>query len=296
VLARATAPSGARRDLELHLEAPPAGRLFAVCRSSSSSMLLFAIDDAGAPRRGMKLRTQAAVGTLSPATEIEPGVYLTRFAPPSTLPGARGWELQAWAEGTNGPRASCTMEGSPQAAAAPTAAPVLEGEAKRRLRVALRGGVLTNFGRIVAPLVAGGLDVRLPFADENLTAGLTAGYYGSSSSRPDVTGQDEVELDVWAVPLAARLAYEVPVGIVRLYLGGEAGMLVAGTTVRSPSTGETAQTEPQFLGGGLLGADVALGPGQAALEASYSYSPAAATGVSGNFAGLGITAGYRYDL
>jgi hypothetical protein len=294
VLARSTAPSGAHRDLELPLEAPPAGQLFAVCRPSPSALLVFTIDDAGRPRRGMRLQTRASGGSLSPATEIEPGVYQASFAPPDAFPGGHGLVLQAWPEGSDGPPATCTLEVPPGVAATPAPAPA--AEPKRRFRAALRGGVLTNFGRIVAPLVAGGLDVRLPIADENLTAGLTVGYYGSSSSGPDSSGQEQIELAVWAVPLAARLAYEVPIGIVRLYVGGEAGLLVAGTTVRSPTTGERAQTDPQFLGGGLLGGDVALGPGQVALEASYAYSPAAAAGVTGNFAGLGITAGYRYDF
>ena len=162
----------------------------------------------------------------------------------------------------------------------------------QRLRVNARLGYLTNLGKVSAFLVAGGAGYRLPWLDHGLVAGIEAGFYTSNKTQRDDTGVEDVTVAASAVPVLARLDYELPMQPLIPRLGLRAGTVWARTEMSSDSSDTEVTNNWTWALGGCGAAGIAVGPGIAFLEVGLLYAPLSGSGIEGNVGGIDATVGY----
>ena len=126
--------------------------------------------------------------------------------------------------------------------------------------------------------------------------GVEFGYYWSDTRSQDASGEEEVSTSVWVAPILARAIYSLPIKPVAPYLGIGVGTAIVGREVSSESTGTIGSKKAHFALSGILGADLALGPGQVVAELAYLYIVSNETVVQGNTGGLLATVGYRFGF
>ena len=184
--------------------------------------------------------------------------------------------------------------------------------------VIIRAGYATNFGRISSPLVMAEAEMRLPVLDDRLLLGLAGGFLwrflatsvsdadndadngADSGADNDVAFGEQVSITLWVVPLLLRAGFQIPVDIMaldlRLRAGLAGGALIIGHSIKAPSAGFKRQLGVALAGMAFLGADMALGPGRAVVEAAYLYAPDSDNALRGNFGGLHLLAGYSLEF
>jgi hypothetical protein len=161
--------------------------------------------------------------------------------------------------------------------------------------VGARVGYLTNFGKISAPVVSLDFAWRLPWLRRLLSIGLESGVYYATFHGASAAG-DPIDLSVTGVPVAARIDAALPLGPAALYAGVGGGLLVPRTSVASANAPSQDSTSALGLFTARVGADFDVRRGRLVLEAGYLYAPSSDGGLTGNFGGLSITAGWRAEL
>ena len=164
----------------------------------------------------------------------------------------------------------------------------------RPLGLAVQGGMVTNFGALIAPAVTTQLMIRLPPPADGLRLGANAGFFGTMLSGEDKG--ETIEGSLWSVPVLARVAYELAVEPVTPFVAVQGGVFIVSSRLSSSSFGEHMQTDVPFAFSGVVGGAIELGPGHALLEASYSYASLDNVVFSGQIGGLGISGGYGYEF
>ncbi len=173
--------------------------------------------------------------------------------------------------------------------------------AQRRFLASARAGILSNLGRVSSLMGNVELAVRLPVLGENLLLGVETGYYRSSHEQladGDVDAMEEqVKVSVWAIPLLARLCYEVKTSVVRLRGGIGVGMLYGRASIKSSTTPLVFERKPRFAVSGLAGVSKRLGgSGRVVLELAYLHSPIDFAELDGNLGGVHVTGGYGLEF
>jgi hypothetical protein len=228
---------------------------------------------------------RADLGTVSEPEPDGGGGFSARWTLPASFADRRSATLRA------------SLAGEPEISA--TGSLVLERPpppARPPIHVGARIGFLTNFGKINAPYAVGAFTFALDLGEAGaLLLGAQAGFWAGWDSRLDRSETEQVDLQVWAIPLLGRVGYRLEVGDVDLFAHLEGGAVVARTELSSESTGVNAQILATWALGGSLGAGLRLGPGVLLLEVGYLHSPVEGR-VEGNVGGLHVAAGYDFEL
>jgi hypothetical protein len=240
---------------------------------SQCSIVAHVRDAAGNGVTGVGFTAHAA-GQLDRFVPQAPGVYTARYVAPVS---SGGTDL-------------VTVRDSQGRAQAQLAISLIPG---RRVLGWLRGGYLTNFGRVSGPVVWGGAGLRLPEVEENAVVGGEVGYYASRSADRDAAGLEDVTVAVTVMPLCLRAVYEFPLAPVVPYLGVGTGLSFAWTEVSSDSSGTTKDFEVLWAVSARAGAAAAVGPGRLAAELGYLHSDVDEPVLEGNIGGAEFTAGYQ---
>jgi hypothetical protein len=166
---------------------------------------------------------------------------------------------------------------------------------RRRFALGVRAGMVNNLVKTAAPMALADLQMRLPWLEQKLFAGVDFGVWSLSKHEARDDGMEQVALSVLALPLLGRLGYAFPIGDFDLRASGVIGVVIAKLGVSSPRGGtrEAREFAPAF--GGLLGASYALAHGRVLVEVGYLHASVSGV-VSGNPAGLQLLAGYDHEL
>lgn len=278
-------PAGATTNEPLDLKTPQPSSLTTVCNIGNVAVV--ALDAGGAPLPDAP-HVSASGGDLGARQLVAPGVHRVAFRTPQ---GRRRARLTIVAEHGD-QRSTCdVVRDAIPPPDAPAAAPT-----RRWLGLGLQGGVHTNFGAIVAPLVTAQVTARLPVLDEGLLVGASGGFLMHRSEGADRLRGEDVAMTLIGGPLTARVAYELPVPTVVPYVLVHGGVFVMTSRLSSPTAGAMTTTQAVPAVGAALGAWTALGPGQVVLEAGYTYAELDNDLVDGALGGLGVTGGYRVEL
>jgi hypothetical protein len=234
-------------------------------------------DAAGMPLPRAELVALASHGTLGKVTERGDGLYETTYLAPPSLPD--GEAVLRVVDGTG--RFERTL-------------PLPLRLAPRRVLLGLGGGYTRSPG--AASGVRARADVWVPFrmGGALLGAGATVGYGSAERTVSDVTGALRSVTRATFVPVSLRVGYEA--------LAGRRASLTIGTgavaAFASFESTLTSTTEAGW-GGGLVAfaaAGLALGPGQALVEASYSFAAVETESYRIDPGGLAATFGYRLGV
>jgi hypothetical protein len=164
---------------------------------------------------------------------------------------------------------------------------------RRPFGLGLHLGYLTNFARLNAALITLDFAWRLPWLRRNLSIGATAGVYVASYTAP---GTEPVDVGVTAVPLLARVDYQIPLGPAALFAGVGGGVLLPVVSAKSATAALTTTTEVAGAFAARVGTDLDVRFGRVVVEVGYWYAPVSNAVVSGNFGGLSVLAGWRVEL
>lgn len=279
-------PDGASTTEPLDLSTPQPPALAAIC--DADTFVLIALDARGEPLAGAPALSADGGQLGSPRTE-PPGVHRASYQLPEGASRARFAIVAEHA----GHQASCQVE---RDAESPPTSEVTSPASRRWLGLGLQGGVHTNFGSIVAPLVTAQLTARLPVLSDGLLVGIGGGFMMQQSEGADRLQGEQVAMTLVGGPLTARVAYELPVPTVTPYVVAQGGVFLMTSRLSSPTAGAMAITEAIPAVGGGLGAWTSLGPGQVIVEAGYTYAELDNALVDGMLGGLGVTGGYRVEL
>ncbi|MFC1610633.1 hypothetical protein ACFL6C_06730 [Myxococcota bacterium] len=126
--------------------------------------------------------------------------------------------------------------------------------------------------------------------------GVEAMFYWSDRTERLESSTETAKLSVWTLPLLVRASYQIPVEPVAIYGGVAGGIAIIGRSINSTSTERFETQEVQLALSGLVGADMGLGPGRAAIELAYMYTGSEETPVRGSLGGLMLTGGYRLEF
>jgi hypothetical protein len=235
------------------------------------------IDEFGNPVQAMQLSTRAG-GRVGAFVSDGDTLVATYTAP---VRYERDVDRISVVDSSSGVEASLSVELHPIA---------------RRFMASVRLGYLTNLGMVSSAVAAADVALRLPFSSRQLSAGVETGYYASTNVQPRDDGAEDVEVAVRAVPLLARIIYDIELESVAVYGGVGAGVLFAWRRIESASTGMRATSGPRPTATAIVGVRVELGPGLAIVEGAYWYSPISDDALEGNIGGLRLTGGYGLDF
>ncbi len=277
------------RQKTVPLGVKPRASLAGVCAAGGEHMLVAYVDGAGTPSPAA-IEVDSDGGRFGRVARVRTGLYRVPFVRRASL-NASAVTLRARVRGTSSMLAECELPGAQQR---DDEKEVVAAEHEHWLGVSVQGGVHSNFGSVVAPLVTVQLTARLPWLGDRLIAGVTAGVFSTSMSAQ--AGDEQVDASLTGVPVMARVAYEFPFETVVPFLAAEGGVMVVSSGIRSASSGETATTDVRFAASGLLGAVTVLGPGAAILEAGYTYATMNNEILEGHLGGLRATGGYRHEF
>jgi hypothetical protein len=157
-----------------------------------------------------------------------------------------------------------------------------------------RGGYLSNFARVTAPLALIQAGFRLPFRALRLHIGIDAGFYASSYT--DAASRLAIQTKLSAVPLLARADYVFDLASWELRAFVGPGVVFSHTHVQSLTSGTQEQSQAGLLlaaGGGI---SRVLGRGRIVLDLAYWYAPVSNRNVDGNAGGVNASLGYLAEL
>jgi hypothetical protein len=166
--------------------------------------------------------------------------------------------------------------------------------ARHRFAAFAHVGYLTNFGKVSAPLVGGGLEARLPWLHSAFAIAVATGYYTSTDHLPS-SGGEATSLSMWAVPLYAQLKYRLPLGRFGLEAAAGGGVLFPRLSFTSPAADPVSSSATVGLFTGGVAADADIRYGHVTVAVGYWYAPVAGD-LHGNVGGLTLTAGYGFDF
>lgn len=164
---------------------------------------------------------------------------------------------------------------------------------RRPFGLGLHLGYLTNFARLDAALITLDFAWRLPWLRRNLSIGATTGVYVASYTVP---GIEPVDVGVTAVPLLARVDYQIPLGPLALFVGVGGGVLLPVVSAKSATAAISTTTEVAGAFAARIGTDIDVRFGRVVVELGYWYAPVSDGVLSGNFGGLTALAGWRIEL
>ena len=221
------------------------------------------------------------VGTIGPVEREN----ATRYIAPWTLPASFGEQTTATLRASLAEPSELT--GSAQLALTTAASATSLG---------VRVGFLTNFGKINGPFSFAEFSHRFIFGDAGgLALGAGAGFWAGWDARLDQSGVEQVDFEMWAVPLLGRVGYQLVLNDLELCISVIGGAVVTRTRLFSPASGEHALTRATWALGGSLTGGLRLGPGAFVVEAGYLHAPVEGS-VQGNVAGLNLSLGYALRL
>lgn len=157
-------------------------------------------------------------------------------------------------------------------------------------------GYRSNFNSINSVMAQVDLTGRIPLTSDNrhhLLLSLRSGYFGAGSSLAAGEGLPEpISNTAHIVPIGLAAVYEYrALKVLPLYFGVYGGADVAWFEV-----GEDAEYGVGYKVHGLLGIGYILWPGQFFLELSGGYGLVSSSLAELDTSGLGLIAGYRFDL
>ncbi len=161
--------------------------------------------------------------------------------------------------------------------------------------LAVRLGYLTNFGKTSAAVVFADASFYPRRLRRRLALGLSAGFYQAARKQSATQGNPTVDLSVTGIPILATVGGTIPLGRIRFFAGVGGGILVARIAT---SSSDGTSTGIAALGAfvGHVGSAVDVGFGHLVVDAGYIYAPRSSGGITGNFGGLAVTAGYQVGL
>jgi hypothetical protein len=166
--------------------------------------------------------------------------------------------------------------------------------ARHRFAATARVGYVTNFGKLSAPLVAAGLELRPPWLRSMLSFSVESGWYGGSSEQRTPAGET-ARVTIDAVPLVAQARFTLPLARFAVFAGLGGGAVFPRVVVSAPS-GQSRTSSPAGLFACGAGADADVRYGRVGIDVGYWYAPLGGPDVAGNLGGLVLTAGYRYEF
>jgi hypothetical protein len=278
-----------RDERELSLKPPTFRRQLMVCPTGTGFGLLWALDGDGHDAAPSQVRLEDAERRTPTLEPLGPGIYKISATDSSghTRVSAGGLTVRSRAVGTT-EVAECILRGPPGAPAARTLEPpALEARSKFSVHPTVRVGYLTNGAKIGGPWVSarGLADVSLFGAKFQI--GPEIGYF-SSDRQVALDGAESMALTVRGVPLLVAARY-VQSGF-GIDWGAGASL---GTVLLSLHTdGDTLARVPAPLWWAVAAsAGKRLGLLALEIEGGYARSVVREPTVSGNTAGLIVTAG-----
>jgi hypothetical protein len=242
---------------------------------TEAEMVLDVRDAAGLPLARTQLILVASHGTLGKLTERGQGLYVASYVAPTSVPDSGGFVRVVDPSG-----------------AFERILPLPMREDPHRLLLGVRGGYTRGLGDLSGPRL--GLDVIRPFrlGGNWLKAGLSLSY-GKATRTVTSAGQSgKSEADF--VPVSLRLGWEVWSSR-RLSVDLGAGALLTLARFKN-ALAVDSESATGFGGLGFLSAVLAVGPGSAFAEVSYSYAPANAPSYKLDAGGIGFDVGYRVGI
>ncbi|MCP4448724.1 MAG: hypothetical protein GY811_25820 [Myxococcales bacterium] len=276
---------GVRGDSTLMLVAAPIARVAMSGDGSrlvanpdrSASIVIAAFDDFENPVATDTVHLTASAGRVGPP-QTQAHRTTARYRPPLRHSPSQD-TITARAE--SGAQASISLQLDPM---------------PRPLLTNARLGYATNFGTISTMAFAVDAMYRLPIGSRAMAIGLESGYLSSSERRMGEDGLEEFDLELAAVPLVARVLFDLGTVPGPIYAGGGVGMLFARASIASGRTGMRSENATSLALSGFVGARRRLGRGHIVFEAAYWHCRFDEEGLAGNIGGLRITGGYGFDL
>jgi hypothetical protein len=179
-------------------------------------------------------------------------------------------------------------------------APGVESRAVVRLaplpgpyEVSAHAGVVSNFGRVMAPMLRLDGGAFLPVLGDRISAHVSAGLYSNELDGSSMSESLSARLTV--VPLLGNVAYHASVASFDVRAGAGLGVALTWSRVTSASTGMQREHAVPFAATAFLGAARALGPGRIVGDVAYLHASLDGM-LAGRAGGLATTVGYALDL
>ena len=271
------------------------------------------VELAGAHPRDIELH--ADVGAISRLRQRRDGRLVATYTPPAGR-FARIAVISAAAHGGSDfdwiairlddapPRAPLSAAGVASLAAADQVAPVPEASIRfagpadltlrplpGRVTAGFRLGYVTNRHKLSSPAAIADVSIRLPLGAERFELGAEIGIWSRKLGQS--TGAEMTTTSLRAMPLRARLIYELPLAGLALFGGAGAGVIVATTTLSSEGSASSSRLNAVPAAGVMFGARVPVGPGRISLEAGWWHASLGRPELASSIAGLEVSAGYQ---
>lgn len=162
-----------------------------------------------------------------------------------------------------------------------------------RYQVGTRLGVLSNLGRVTAPILQLSASARLPVLGEALVADVSLGGYSAAIQERATDETISGRLNV--APMIGRVAYHLTRSGFDLWGGAGAGVAIWSTAVAAPSAGTVTRRGAAITVTGFSGAARRMGVGWLIVELAYLHARIDGA-VRGRIGGVVGTVGYGFDL